>query len=234
LTLRAQLRDGLRADILEGRLRAHDRLPSEHQLVQRSGVSRITVRQALADLVAQGLIVKVQGKGAFVAPRPVAATFDHIEGLAEAVAASGLTIQNRRLLLKKMRARADVAATIGLEAGDEVVVLETLRYVDRRALSVNRCVMPASIGMRIAKLDLSGRDLVDVYERDLGHRLAAEDVQVGARTPSAKEAKLLRVPLSLPCLEVTRLLATTDGVAIHHETALYRGDVYRQRFRLRR
>jgi GntR family transcriptional regulator len=234
LTLRAQLRDRLRADILEGRLREEDRLRSEHQLANDFGVSRITVRHALADLVAQGLIVKVQGKGAFVASRPVAATFDRIEGLAEAVATSGLKIQNRRLRLRRMRARGDDAAVLALKAGTEVVVLETLRYVDRRPLSVNRCVMPLSIGLRIAKLDLSDRDLVDVYERDLGHELANEDVQVGARAPSAKEAKLLGVASSLPCLEVTRLIATAAGVPIHHETALYRGDIYHQRFRLRR
>jgi GntR family transcriptional regulator len=233
-TLHAQLRDRLRADILEGRLRPDGRLRSEYQLANDFSVSRITVRQALSDLVAQGLIVKIQGKGAFVASRPVAATFDRIEGLAEAVAPSGLRIQNRRLRLRRMRASADVAAMLALKAGAEVVVLETLRYVDRRPLSVNRCVMPLSIGLRIAKLDLSDRDLVDVYERDLGHELANEDVQVGARTPSTTEATLLGVDTSLPCLEVIRQIATAAGIPIHHETALYRGDVYQQRFRLRR
>ena len=233
-TLRAHLRDHLRADILEGRLREEDRLRSEHQLANDFGVSRITVRQALADLVAQGLIVKIQGKGAFVASRPVAATFDRIEGLAEAVATSGLKVQNRRLGLRKIRARADVAAMLAVKAGTEVVVLDSLRYVDRRPLSVNRCVMPLSIGLRVAKLDLSDRDLVDVYARDLGHDLASEDVQVGARAPSAREAKLLGVADSLPCLEVTRKIVTSTGVPIHHETALYRGDIYHQRFRLRR
>src|SRR5258706_917047 len=233
-TLHAQLRDHLRADILAGRLRVEDQLRSEHQLASDFGVSRITVRQALADLVTQGLIVKIQGKGAFVASRPVAATFDRIEGLAEAVATSGLQIKNRRLRLGRMRARADVAGALGLKAGNEIVVLDTLRYVDRRRLSVNRCAMPVSIGLRIAKLDLSQRDLVDVYERELGHVLADEDVQVGARSPSAREAKLLGVASSLPCLEVMRKIVTSAGVPIHHETALYRGDIYHQRFRLRR
>ena len=64
--------------------------------------------------------------------------------------------------------------------------------------------------------------------------LANEDVQVGARSPSVREAKLLGVASSLPCLEVTRQIVTSAGVPIHHEAALYRGDVYRQRFRLRR
>jgi GntR family transcriptional regulator len=159
LTLRAQLRERLRDEILDGRLRGHDRLPSEHQLAQGFGVSRITVRQALADLAAQGLIVKVQGKGAFVASRPVAATFDRIEGLAQAIAASGHTIQNRRLSLRKVRARGDVAAGLAVEPGAQVVVLDTLRYVDGRQLSVNRCAMPLAVGMRVAKLDVSSRDL---------------------------------------------------------------------------
>ncbi|PZQ70036.1 MAG: hypothetical protein DI563_18845 [Variovorax paradoxus] len=63
-SLHARLRDALRADILEGRLRPGDKLASESEMQAEHGVSRITVRQALAALQADGLIVKLHGKGA--------------------------------------------------------------------------------------------------------------------------------------------------------------------------
>ena len=66
--LYAQLRDHLRAAILGGRLRAHDKLPSESGLALQHGVSRITVRQALGALQNEGLITRLQGKGAYVSP----------------------------------------------------------------------------------------------------------------------------------------------------------------------
>lgn len=234
LTLYARLRDELRADILEGRLQPHDRLPSEHELAARAGVSRITVRQALDELRKQGLIVKVQGKGAFVSPLEMTATFDRIEGLGEAMAAAGHAIQNRRLSMRRVRAARVLAQELAIPPGTEVVALETLRYADRVPISVNRCWMPLAIGLKVARLDLSGRDLVDVYERDLGRRLARERVEVRATLPSSRQAKLLRVPRDLPCLEVKRLLVASDDAPIHYEAALYRGDIYGQRFDLRR
>jgi GntR family transcriptional regulator len=63
--LYARLRDELRTGILDGRLKPHAKLPSEAELTAAHGVSRITVRQALGELQKEGLIVRLQGKGAF-------------------------------------------------------------------------------------------------------------------------------------------------------------------------
>src|SRR5690606_37654769 len=101
LTLRAQVREALRAGILRGDWRTHDRLPSENELIERHGVSRITVRQALADLAGDGLIVRVQGKGSFVAPAPVRQELSRLQGLSEALGGQGREVLTRVLSLSR-------------------------------------------------------------------------------------------------------------------------------------
>src|SRR6478609_5203827 len=80
-SLHAQLRDALRARILDGVLAPGAKLPSESELTAAHGVSRITVRQALGALQAEGLIVKLHGKGAFVSHSRAAQSLNRLQGL---------------------------------------------------------------------------------------------------------------------------------------------------------
>ena len=234
-TFHARVREAIRSDILDGRLKVHQQLPSETELTALFGVSRITVRQALDDLKRQGLVVKLQGKGTFVArPAPVSASFDHVEGLSAATAASGRVILNRRLALSAVRAPAAVARELALDAGSTVIRLDTLRSIDGVPLSVNRSWMREAPGRRLARLDLSHRDVVDVIERDLGLPLAGARTQIRAVHPTVTQARQLRVSTDLPCLSVHRVLLSASGEALDYEIALYRGDLYSHRSTVRR
>jgi len=234
-TFHARVRETLRKDILDGRLKVHQQLPSETELTALFGVSRITVRQALDDLKRQGLVVKLQGKGTFVArPAPVSASFDDVEGLSAATAASGRVILNRRLALSAVRAPAAVARELAVDAGSTVIRLDTLRSVDGVPLSVNRSWMPEGAGRKLARLDLSHRDVVDVIERDLGLQVAGARTEIRAMHPTLAQARRLRVSADLACLSVHRVLLAPAGDALDYEVALYRGDIYSHRSTVRR
>src|SRR5688572_2412294 len=135
--LYARLRDELRAGILDGRLQPHARLPSEAEMTAAYGVSRITVRQALGDLQKEGLIVRLQGKGAFVAQPRTTQQLQRLEGLAEALAGHGQQVHSKRLAMKTVRATAGIAAQLEVQPRTEVHQLSTLRYLERQPLSVN-------------------------------------------------------------------------------------------------
>jgi GntR family transcriptional regulator len=232
--LYARLREHLRGEILRGRLKTHAKLPSEHALGAHHRVSRITVRQALRDLEAQGLIVKVHGKGAFVAPGRVSASLDRVEGLGESLGASGHAVANRRLAFRELPAPRAAARALGLRDRAPVVYLETLRTVDGAPFAVSRVWIRRELGRRLARLDLSTRDLLDVYERSLGVAIQRADDEVFARHPSAREARLLGVAVDLPCLEMRRTLIERAGAAIQLEVTLHRGDAYSYRVHPRR
>ena len=232
--LYARLRDELRAGILDGRLQAHAKLPSESEMTQAYGVSRITVRQALSDLQKEGLIVRLQGKGAFVSQPRAAQQLNRLEGLAESLAAQGQAVHSKRLSMKALRAPADVAAALALPPHTEVYRLTTLRYLDRQALSVNVSHFVPGLGERIARIDLCGRDLIDVLERDLRQRVGRADVEISAEPMPAREARLLQVQEAVPALRVVRLMRAEDGSPLQIETAVYRADIFSYRLSLSR
>jgi GntR family transcriptional regulator len=227
--LYARLRDALRAGILDGRLQPHDKLPSESELTAAHGVSRITVRQALGDLQKEGLIVRLQGKGAYVAQPRASQQLDRLEGLGESLAEQGQSVHSKRLALKTVRATGEIAAQLQVPARTEVAQLATLRYLERQPLSVNLSHFAPGIGERIARIDISGRDLLEVLERDLAQRVAQADVEVRAVAMTARDAKLLHVQAGVPALKVQRVVRAVGGKPLQVEVAVYRADVFSYR-----
>lgn len=109
LTLHSQVRESLRAGILDGSYAAHARLPAESALSTMFGVSRITVRQALSDLRNEGAIIKVAGKGALVAPRRAHQQLTRLEGFGEAMTRLGHQVSNAVLGHRTVAAPEQVA-----------------------------------------------------------------------------------------------------------------------------
>jgi GntR family transcriptional regulator len=232
--LYARLRDALRAEILDGRLGAGDRLPSESELSAAHGVSRITVRQALGDLQKAGLITRLQGKGAFVAPPHASQSLQRLQGLSEALASQGQTVHSKRLSLRKVRAPADVARQLALAGGAQVTQLVSLRYLDGAPLSVNVSHFAAALGERIARIDVSGRDLIDVLEHDLAQPVGEAQLEIRAQALSARDARWLKAVAGEPALRVDRLVLGRDGQPLQAESATYPADRFSYRLTLSR
>lgn len=232
--LHLQLRRRLRDDILEGRLAAHAQLPSEATLIERFGVSRITVRHALAALHAEGLITKVQGKGSFVAPPRLRSSLDRLRGLSESLAGDGHDVQSRRVGYSEHAASDALATRLQLEPGAPVAELLSLRYVDREPLSLNRLQMAAPLGARLRKADTGGRDFVSVYESDFGLHVGHAEVEVSAMPAGRLQREHLGLAEHAPVLQVERLVHDADGRPLHLETSWYRHDGFSLRLTVQR
>lgn len=235
MPLHAQLRDALQRQILEGQLQPGDRLPSEAVLADTHGVSRITVRNALGALQGAGLIVRQQGRGAFVAP-PVGAQqrLDHLQGLGAALEARGQQVHNKRLRMRTCKAPSHVGRALGLPADAPVIHMTVLRYVDRVALSVNQSYYPLVLGERLARLDLSSRDLIEVLERDLGLPVVRAELDISACAMPIPAARWLGVAHGSPALKVQRVLVGAADQPIQVETIVFRSDAFSYRLSLRR
>lgn len=234
--LYARLRDELRARILDARLQPHDKLPSEAELTAEHGVSRITVRQALGELQKEGLIVRLQGKGAFVAHpghAQASQSLNRLQGLGEALQGQG-AVHSRRLSFKVVRPDAAIRGALGLAAGDAACRLTMLRYLEREPLSVNTSHFPRAIGERIARLDITGRDLIAVLESDLRLVVSRADLDIAAAPMPEREGRWLKVDPGEPALKVRRVLRDGEGRALQVEEAVYRADAFSYRLSLTR
>lgn len=233
-TLHARLGESLRRRIVSGEWPVHHRLPSEAELGASFGVSRITVRKALADLAAQSLIVRVQGKGSFVAPARVRQELDRLQGLAESLGPDGRQVVTEVLDCSPGRLSGEAAAALGLREGAACLTLNTLRRTDGRPLSINRTALLPAFGRRLRREELARHDLLTLYETRLGLRVDRAVVSIGAEAAAPDQAHALGLRRASPVLRVTRAVFASDGRALHYEVAVHRADAFSFRLELAR
>jgi GntR family transcriptional regulator len=174
--VRPQLRsvsvhDELRQGIDQGRFPPGTRLPSEPDLAAELGVSRATLREALRALEAEGLLRRRRGSGTYVAELPrVANSLDLNFGVTEAIRSAGMKagIANGRHWVEP--ASAAEAARLGLEPGQDVMVVERVRTAEDKPVVLSKDIFPSGlVGDRTRFLEeMLIRSIYDVFERDLG------------------------------------------------------------------
>ena len=234
LTLHSQVRESLRAGIADGSYAVNDRLPAESALSNMFGVSRITVRQALSDLQNEGAIIKVAGKGAFVAPRRAQQQLTHLEGFGEAMTRSGHQVANTVLGHVTVPAPETVAQRLKLSPGALVTQITRVRRLDGIPVSYEVTYVAPALGERLRTEDLAGRDIFLIFEHDYGIALGHADLQLEATLAGADVASALAVAPDSPILRIERLTHDALGAPIDFEYLHFRGDTFQYRLQLAR
>lgn len=210
-----RIADVLRPQILAG---AYETLPDERALAADFGASRNAVRDALAVLVAEGLLERRRGVGTVVVGERHRHPLSRLAGLAETL---GGTVRNEVRLARPERAPAAVAARLGT---DDTIHLERLRYLDDEPLSLDRTYLAGDVGRPLLAADLAGRDVFALIEETTGGPLGTADVTVRVTTADAHTATLLGVPEGAGLFAVERLSRLADGRPVDLEYLLVRGD----------
>lgn len=229
-----QLKELLRAQILDGTYPAESRMPSESELGDQFQVSRITVRQALGDLQKEGLIFKIHGKGTFVAKPKAFQNVSTLKGLAESLSQWGHEVINQLLSVKFIAADARIAERLQLNEGDKVAEIKRVRLINREPVSLEISYVLADIGEKLQKADLITRDIFLILENDLQLNLGHADLAIDAVLADSELTKALNVEKGAPIMRIERLTHTADGNPIDFEFLYYRGDAFQYRFRIDR
>ncbi|MFC0847178.1 GntR family transcriptional regulator [Streptomyces noboritoensis] len=219
-----QIADHLRESIDKGRFREGDKLPSETELVEHYGVSRMTVRNALSILQGEGLAVSEHGRGVFVRPRPPVrrlasdrfARRHRDEGKSaftvEAEAA-GVHSEVDSLEVKEEKPSQDVAARLG---SPRKVLARRRRYlIDGRPVEFGTSYLPLDIarGTQIAEPN-PGPGGIYARLEEQGHRLDHFDEEIRARMPSPHEVRTLHLASGVPVIHLIRTAYDTEGRAV--------------------
>ncbi|MDR3056208.1 MAG: GntR family transcriptional regulator [Zoogloeaceae bacterium] len=234
LPLYAQIKETLREQIIEGGYREHERIPSESELMNHYGVSRITVRQALSDLENEQLIFKIPGKGSFVArPRP----FQHstrLQGFGEAMLNLGITVTNRVVSMITIQADALVAKRLQVAEGSPLMEFRRIRHANGNVISLDVTYVRRTLGERLAREDLVRRDIFLILENDYSIPLGHADLKIDAIAADAMLAKLLDIAVGAPVLRTERLTWSRSGEPIDFEYLYYPGDSFHFQLRAER
>lgn len=208
-----------------GQLQPGDRLPSERELTEHYGVSRMTVRHAIGHLVQEGLVRRVQGKGSFVAPAKLEQPLTGLTSFTEEMRRLGLVPSTEVIGVELVRSER-IAAQLSLPADAPLYAMERLRLAGGEPMELEQLYLPAQMVPGLADLDLSG-SLYELLERQYGLRLTNALQTLEAVLADEPEAELLQVPAGSPLLAITRVAFASTGEVVESSRALYRGDRYK-------
>lgn len=219
-----QVEHDLRERITSGVWAPGDRIPSEQELGELYGASRITIRQALGNLASEGLVSREPGRGTFVRDRPAA--HGRVASFTEEMMRLGLEIDTRMLVQRIESADAELASRFEFAPGDPVCRVDRLRLADGEPLAVQRSRLSAKRFPGLESADLTGslyRYLRDTY--DVGPTESDEVIFVRSIREDPEAAQVLGIPPDACVFLIERLTFDDEG-PVDFSRSLVRGDRY--------
>jgi GntR family transcriptional regulator len=233
LPLYRQIEADLRARIRAGDLAPGERVETELELMDRHGVSRATVRQALGGLIAVGALEVRRGLGTYVASGRFEHTIGGFYSFSREIERHGLRPGTKVLELRKEAASDFVAEGLGIPAGTEVVALRRLRLAGPDPLVVETSHLPAARFPGLETVDFSKVRLYDTLMTTYGCRPTRARESFEPVLLTSDEATLLDQPRGAAALRVERIAFDQDDVTIEFCRSTVRGDRYRYSVELR-
>lgn len=216
-----QLQDDLLARLDAGEFA--ERFPGELALVDDYGVSRHTVRQALRQLRAEGMVTAERGRQPRVGPEPeIEQPLGVLYSLFASVEAAGLS-QHSVVRALDLRADGVVAQRLGLDGSTPLLYLERLRLAGDEPLALDRVWLPAEIAEPLLEVDFTHTALYTELAERTGVRLDQGEETIRAVLPTPVERARLRCPPETAALSVHRL-GRRRGVPLEWRHTLIRSD----------
>lgn len=224
----------LRDQIVSGQLADGTALPGEQVLAFEHGVSRVTVRRALAELEREDLVSRRQGAGTFVRNKGgVKPIVVDISDVFATLAAMGRETNVRLLDFAYCEASEQIASALKLKTNERVQRSVRVRLIDGKPFSFLVTYVPRHIGATYSEADLASHPLLSLLERSgVKVERATQDVSATLATPEAAAA--LEVDVGSPLIALTRTVFAEGGAGIEHLSALYRPDRYMLRMEMER
>jgi len=201
-------------------------IPSERQLSVDLGVSRLTVRAALDELVREGYLVRRRGAGTFVAEPKVPKGMD-ASSFTDDMRARGLTPASRTIELRVIPAGARLGRMLHVSPSEPIVLAKRLRLADGEPMAIEHLHVRASLVPELSARDLEDNSFYELLTDRYGIQIAGGTQTVEPTVTNDEESASLGVPLHSPALLFERVTRATTGDVVEFTASTYRGDRYR-------
>jgi GntR family transcriptional regulator len=216
----------LRNCIYDGTLARGQPIPSEHQLIDAFGISRVTVRRSLEELVSHGLITRHQGKASLVAPyKPQTSLVATVEGLVENNRLMGHQTTVKLLACEYIPASQELATKLKVRRGQKILWTVRLRSLGSTPFSYAVTYLPSAIASKIDPTKMSTVSLISLLE-SAGIQIGRAEQSISATAANKQIAKALQTEKNAALLLSERLVYDVHDNPVEFISVVYRPEIY--------
>lgn len=212
---------------IENEMEPNDRMLSERRICDEYGVSRTTVRLAMADLEHMGYIYKRHGKGTFVSAlnqnsQNLMDSYSFTDYMKE----QGKNPSTKVLSFEIVESTKYFSEKLGINPGEKIIKVVRLRLADNLPMMLERTYLPMREFVGLTEEKVIQKPLYEIFREDYGQIIKVADEEFSAGIMSDKEAELLDVALDSPCLKLLRTTYNDDNIVIEFTLSVARSDKF--------
>ncbi len=221
-----QLKDMLLSDIVQGRLKANQKIPTELELSEKFQISRMTVRKALAELVDEGVLAKKQGKGTFVQEEKLTEDLSSPNSFTNLCKRNGKEPGGRTLKFTLQEARERDIRILELKEGEQVIRVERVRTADNVPVMLENLYFPGHL-KNILTENLNDVSLYQILKEKYGLHSGNSVMEISVCEATAEEAGILEIKTGKPCLLMEEIVYDQYNNPLHRTKSVLRGDKFK-------
>lgn len=231
-----QIKQTIKNWILNKEFNPGGKIPSENELAEKFNVSRLTVRQAISQLVQEGFLISKRGEGTFVTNNEHLINSCSLEftGFMDDLFYQISKSKTKSVKITRMPAPKLIKEKLELDKEDEEVVqIKRVRSLEEKLFAFTINYLPAEIGTKIIEKDLYKKPLLQILEQDLGIQFTEAVQTIEASFSDQEVSEQLRIASGSPILLVERIMYTKQRKPVEVVQSSYRGDLYKYIVRLK-
>lgn len=222
-----QLYRYIRKGIEEGTYKAGDIIPSEKEMQEQFGISRITVRRAISELENDGFVKKRRGAGTVVEQQKIERDLAVFNSFGGSARVKGDRPGSIILQFKTMEANVKVAEKLKIPCGEKVYFLKRLRMLNGRIIGLHMTYVRSDLGFALSQGDFDSNTSLYALLESRGINLGSADETMEARLSNSELRRELFLEKDQPVVYKERVTYDTDGQSIEFSQNTYIGEIYK-------
>ncbi len=221
-----QLEEGIKELIENGTWTPGDMIPSERELSLKHGISRMTVRQAVNNLVNDGYLMRRRGKGTYVAVKKIEQALKGLTSFSEDMRSRGMEPATKVIHFDILPAPARIGEQLKLKEGEEVYEIKRVRLADNRPMALETMYISRALVPDLREEKVIG-SIYEFIEKDKKMKISSGKQVLEASVARKAESEILDIKEGAPVLMIQRNSFLADGTPLEVVKSVYRGDRYK-------
>ncbi|WML38548.1 GntR family transcriptional regulator [Neobacillus sp. OS1-2] len=228
-----QLEEHIKGLIENGELSPGDALPPEREYAEKYQISRMTVRQAFTQLVNEGYLYRLQGKGTFIAERKIEQPLQGLTSFTEDMKARGLTPESILVRFEIIPASNQIAGQLKIPENKPVYEIKRIRLADGVPMALETNYLSSDLIKGLTE-EIVNKSLYGYIEGELNLRIESASQIIESSIASQDEADHLNITKGAPVMHIQQNTFLNNGTPVEFVKSVYRADRYKFMIQMKR